>query len=280
MDQQYVIDYYEKTLSDYKLIFFRKNNFSMHYGYWGKKVKNYQDALLRINGVIAEKLGLTNKDFVLDAGCGLGETCFWLANNVGCHVEGVSITPAQIKIAKNLAKKKAKGKKISFRVIDYTKTDYPDNYFDAVVAIEAICHLQDKSVFYKEMYRILKPSGRLAVAEFVLRKLNMNTKQKNEIRRWLDGWAIPNLWTPDNHVKTMKKVGFVNVSAEDYSDRVVNTAKYLYFNSLIGIPIYTLMTKIGIIGDLRLKNAYACKYQWVTKKENLWRHNLFIAKKK
>ena len=278
-DKNSVINYYNKTLADYQFVYFRNNDHSMHYGYWDEKVKNYHQALVRINGVIAEKLNLTKTDLVLDAGCGLGETSFWLADNIGCSVEGISITKSQIVKARKLAKEKAKGARLNFRTLDFTKTDYPDNHFDAVIAIEAICHLEDKSDFYREMSRILKPNGRLAVAEYTLKKLKLTVVQQKRMQNWLDGWAIPNLWTEKEHLQALEKAGFTSISSEDYSAKVTNAAKYLYFSALLGIPGYKILSWLHLLDSARLKNAQACKYQWLTKKDNLWGHNLYLAKK-
>ena len=102
-NEQKVIDYYDKTLADYRFIYFREDDHSMHYGYWDEKTNGHVESLLRLNQVITEKLDLTKEDIVLYAGCGFGETAFWLANNLGCRVEAISLTEDQIQRAKKLA---------------------------------------------------------------------------------------------------------------------------------------------------------------------------------
>ncbi|MBU0570198.1 methyltransferase domain-containing protein, partial [Patescibacteria group bacterium] len=251
MSKKKVIDYYKKTLIDYQLIYFRNRNYAMNYGYWDETVKNRDEALLKLNSVIADKLKITKKDFVLDAGCGLGATSFWLAKNIGCRVEGVSIAPNQIKIAQELANKNGLQTKIKFKTLDYTNTSYPNNHFDVVIAIETICHLEDKNDFYREMYRILKPSGRLLVAEAVLKKPKMSQTEKKELRFMLDGWAVPNLWTREQHKRSIQNLGFIDVSLEDYSNNIIKTSQYLYTHSIYGLPIYRLLNKLKVLNKVR-----------------------------
>jgi len=251
----------------------------MNYGYWDKTINNRNNALLKLNEVIAKKLKLTKKDYVLDAGCGFGEISLWLASNINCKVEGISIVSSQIKKAKMLAKKRGLNSMVNFKTIDYTKTPYPDNHFDAIFAVETICHLKDKAHFYKEMYRILKPSGRLLVTEYILNKPQMSNAEKNEMKLMLNGWAIPNLWTKKQHLKTMKNLGFSDISFENYSDKTIKTSLFLYRHSIYGLPIYRILHKVGLLSNIRLKNALSSKYQWITKQKGLWGHGLIFGKK-
>lgn len=46
---------------------------------------------------------------------------------------------------------------------DACDTGFPNNYFDYVVAGELIEHLEDPKAFFKEVFRILKPGGVLAL---------------------------------------------------------------------------------------------------------------------
>ncbi len=274
-----VIEYYHKSLIDYILVLFRHGNYAMNFGYWDGTVKNRNESFYRIYEKAQEFAHAKPTDLVLDAGCGLGEGSFWFATHVGCQAIGVSITPSQVTKARELAKKRGLPN-TKFEVMDYTNMRLKPNTFDVVIAIETICHLEDKADFYKEAMRVLKPGGRLVVAEFTLTEATETAKDEENMRLFLDGWAMPNLWTVRQHSAALKKLGFLKIKTEDYSDKTVRTSQFIYYWSLPGIPIYGFLHKLGLIDAVRMKNATASKYQWVTKQRRLWGHTLISARKR
>ncbi|KKS39821.1 MAG: Methyltransferase, UbiE/COQ5 family [Candidatus Gottesmanbacteria bacterium GW2011_GWB1_43_11] len=279
MNTRQVTEYYEKTIRDYQLLWINDDTLGMHYGYWDNKVTSHSQSLLRLNQVVAQKLKLTAKDFVLDAGCGLGGSSFWIAKHIGSRLIGVSITPDQVKSAKKYAQKKHLVQKVDFELADYTKTNFPDNYFDAAFAIETICHLDDKTPFFTEMSRILKPGGRLVVADFTLLKRNLSQSEQKLMNIWLSGWMVPNIWTREQHLQSMKKCGFRQLEAQNYSDKTIPSSKRLFLFSLPGVPLYYLLHKLKLLSNYRLNDAISCYYQWIAKKRGLWGHFLFYGEK-
>lgn len=274
-----VIQYYEKSASDYFLIYFRQGNYSMNYGYWDSSAKNRTKSLFRLYEKINSELKLSSQDKLLDAGCGFGEASCWFAKYTGCSVTGITITPFQVGKATQIARERGLSKRINYCEMDYTKTSFKPNSFDAIIAIETICHLVDKKDFYKEAFRILKPEGKLIVAEYTLVRQPETIKEKYSFNKFLRGWEIPNIWFVKQHMDTMKQIGFLKADNEDYSDKTVKTSKFLYNYSIVGLPLYWLLNKLGILNDVRLHDAIACRYQWITKSKKLWGHTLFNAEK-
>ncbi len=279
MDKQNVVTYYEKSLPDYQLLWFRGKSLAMNYGYWDSKTHTHDEAMLRLNEIITKKLHIQKTDRVLDAGCGLGGTSLWLADELGCHVEGVSITPDQITRATGYAQSRGLQELAHFSVADYTRTAFPQNSFDVVIAIETICHLVDKKEFYREMMRILRPGGRLLVAEYIAQKAPYNASEKKSMNAWLSGWEIPNLWTPREHTEALTSLKFKDISIEEYGDHTDASAKRLYYFSLPGIPFYRMLHALHVLPVERLKNAQSSRYQWLTKRDHLWTHAFICAQK-
>jgi tocopherol O-methyltransferase len=273
-----VIEYYHKSLIDYFLILFRHGNYAMNFGYWDGQVKNRNESFYRIYEKAQELVAAKPTDLLLDAGCGLGEGSFWFAKHVGCQVIGVSVTPSQITKAREIGKKRGLSN-TQFEVMDYANMQFKPNTFDCLIAIETICHLEDKSDFYQEAMRVLVPGGRLVVAEYTLNEVTQTRADEENMRIFLDGWAMPNLWTVKQRTEALKKLGFSKIKTEDYSDKTVRTSDFIYYFSLPGIPIYRFFHRLGNIDDVRLKNAVATKYQRVTKQSKLWGHTLISALK-
>lgn len=270
-----VVTYYTDTVWDYFLFWMNTRTLAMHYGYWDKSVTSHDASLIRLNEVIADRLHLTTSDYVVDAGCGLGGSALWVAQHRGCNVLGISITPDQIRRANEYAKKKHLEHLVTFRVADYTKLDIPTGTIDAVFAIETICHLKDPGLFYGEMYRILKPAGRLLVADGVTIKKHMNAQDKDLMHEFIRGWAVSQ-WLPlDDHIREMKRAGFSHILHEYYSEKTLPSAKRLYYLSILGIPLYRFLHWVGILPTVRMSNAESCRYQWVARQRGLWGHAMW-----
>jgi tocopherol O-methyltransferase len=62
--------------------------------------------------------------------------------------------------------------RVSFVTIgdtDYRNLPFADGAFDAVFFYESVCHLSDKAAFFREVARVLAPSGRVAGIDWLQR---------------------------------------------------------------------------------------------------------------
>ena len=145
-----VIQYYEATTFDYGL-WTTKESQAIHLGMYDENAEWHPEALLNTNRVLADLIGIAKGEKVLDAGCGWGGSCFWLAENRNAQVTGLNLVPKHHKrCLKNAKKRKKKGKSHPYFVIgDYTKTPFKSESFDVVWALETVCHAYDKKAFFK-----------------------------------------------------------------------------------------------------------------------------------
>lgn len=96
---------------------------------------------------------------VLDAGCGIGGPSRYLADNYGCTVEAIDLTPEYVEVARQLNEKVGFGEKINVNVGSVTELLYTDQSFDVVISQNVSMNVADKSAMFNEAFRVLKPSG-------------------------------------------------------------------------------------------------------------------------
>ena len=106
---------------------------------------------------------------VLDVGCGIGGSSRILSDYYGFDVIGISISPEQIKRANELTTNK---EFCRFEVMNALDLKYEKGSFDGVWSVEAGPSMFDKQTFADEMFRVLRPGGILAVADWNQRDLS------------------------------------------------------------------------------------------------------------
>ena len=112
------------------------------------------------------ELNLKPHDVVLDAGCGLGRHLRHLARMPELKIFGIDKnTWALTETAKSVAAMPdAQSKDYLFSIADITKLPFADSSFDCVICSEVMEHIPDHEKALKELDRILKPQGTLAVS--------------------------------------------------------------------------------------------------------------------
>jgi SAM-dependent methyltransferase len=100
---------------------------------------------------------------VLDVGCGPGTITTDLADRVPRgHVTGIDAAQAVIEQARELAEDRTN---VDFATGDVYALDYPDGAFDVVHAHQVLQHLGDPVRALREMGRVAKPGGLVAVRD-------------------------------------------------------------------------------------------------------------------
>jgi len=146
-----------------------------HLGFYENGVKSYNEAVINMNNYVGKLLNITDSSSrILDAGCGVGATTIHLAAQYpNCHFFGITLSENELAYAEEI-KAKYKLANATFFRQSYHHTEFPSGSFDGVFALESACYADENS-FLKEMKRLLKENGRLAVIDF-FRKYDVDNR--------------------------------------------------------------------------------------------------------
>ena len=278
--KQKIAEYFDVTLPYYKCFWHRDSESNaLHYGFWDQDTRTLSEALLNENKFLAEITQIRRETRVLDAGCGIGGSAIWLAKNRGAYVVGVTLSKRQAEKAKELAQKHGIDKKTEFYIKDFLNTGFLNNSFDVIWALESVCYSEDKKMFLKEAFRLLKSGGRLVVADGFLWKEPQLLEEKKIYKDFLKGLMLPNIAKVDRFRNDMETVGFRNIKFWDKTAETKPSSKILYRRILLFYPIAKILNLLHIIPNLLIKNSMAGLAQWRLVKRGLGGYGVFYGEK-
>ena len=127
-----------------------------------------------------EQLQLRPGDRMLDVGCGPGRLALLAAARVAPTGSVDGIDPAREMIDRATARARRKNLPVAFRVGRAQQLPFADGQFDAVSATLVLHHVaaDGRTAAVQEMFRVLKPGGRLLIADF-------RSSPPRRLPRWL-----------------------------------------------------------------------------------------------
>lgn len=275
-----VREYYDSTAEDYKEFWLGERDLGMHFGYYDGSVGTHEYSLLKMNEVLARLAQVLPGDRVLDAGCGCGGSAIWLAENIGCRVEGINIVPSQLAVARRFAAKYNVSEKARFSRQNYCNTSFRNGSFDLIWALESVVHTDNKAAFAKEAARLLKTGGRLLMTDLMLRRGRPYSLHDEERLQMVEsGWAITNLLTPRQCRSLFTDTGFQDVRLLDWTKNIRQSVKRLAHLCQLALPEAKIKLSAGLWNKARFENVLACIYIDELLDEGMLRYMVLTARK-
>lgn len=251
---------------------------SIHYGYWTgpDDDSSFEQASERLTDIVVGKLAVGPGDRVLDLGCGTGKPAIQLARGTGAHVVGVSISTSDIEVATALATAEGMQEQVTFQHGNAVDLDLPAASFDAVLAIELLVHVPDRLHVLKQIARVLRPGGRLALTDFVKRGPETHNEElEAALTEALAAFASGPLAREEDFPLFAKEAGLELDEIVDITD---NTAGYSYPRTLEAVREYTTKRHEDAPADVaRILAALSTPDDWQVPEEEMGGEGVIIV---
>jgi tocopherol O-methyltransferase len=235
---------------------------SLHFGISWDDTCNIQETLRNGDRFIAEKLALNCDDVVLDAGCGVGASSIYLAQQYGCRVTGITVSNVQLRQAMEEARRAGVGHLARFELMDYTAMDFADGTFTKAFTQESANYAVNKLDLLKELSRVLAPGGRYVSLDVHLKR---DVRPGPEHRRYtdvVDGWGSGALERFDMFQKLAIEAGFSIRESGDVHRYTLKSSRLVWRSHLFYYAVARLAYMLKMTGPeliLHCKAAIAQK---------------------
>jgi arsenite methyltransferase len=199
---------------------------------------------------LAARLQLTLESYVLDVASGPGGSALLLARRFGCRVQGLDYGKDNVWRASARARELGLAHLVAFQQGDAEHLPFPDNTFDALLCECSFCTFPDKERAVSELYRVLKPEGRLGLSDLV---------RNGEISAGLQGllpWiaCIADAQPIEHYGTILRNAGFVLEVVERHDEALHELVREIQ-GRLLSVELLMKLRRIVLPPFLDLEQA-------------------------
>ncbi|MBL1208440.1 methyltransferase domain-containing protein [Geminocystis sp. GBBB08] len=183
----------------------------IHWGYWEipstaiGTLTDFAIAANNLSQLVIQTAQITDGVTILDAGCGFGGTISLLNESFSnLNLSGVNIDNAQVERAREVIKPQNNN---NIQFINADACDLPDfrESFDYAIALECIFAFPSRKIFFQQVRKNLKSSGRLIIVDFII------NPQISQFWSWFEIKILSRLITDTYGSKATNLVKFIGI---------------------------------------------------------------------
>jgi cyclopropane fatty-acyl-phospholipid synthase-like methyltransferase len=161
-------------------------------GYWSRGARTAREAQIAFVHELASRVTPLQNRRLLDVGCGLCGPATILAGDYGAQVDAVNINEQQVDWARQFITGNRLQDRLRVHLGNAMGLAFPDETFDVVFCLEAAHCFIDKARFLAEVRRVLRPGGKLVMAD-------ITSTTRLPLLRWLPAIKLNLLTAADWH---------------------------------------------------------------------------------
>lgn len=201
---------------------------------------------------MADALPIEAGQRLVDIGCGLGGPARYLAQRFGCIVDGLDITAPFVEAGNQLTALVGMQDAVKIEHGDGQKLPYADKTFDGGYTQHVTMNVPDRSVFFDEACRVLKPGAFFALTEHGLGELG----DPHHPLPWSEDGSGAYLMRPADTVAALKQSGFSDIHVTDTGEKYLQGyLKAIELAETGEAPVFGTHILLGRLAPQIIKNA-------------------------
>ncbi len=192
----------------------------IHDGYYITGRETKEEAQINLIKMLIEKCDIKRGSRILDVGCGIGGSSIWLAQNLGATTTGITISPVQVKMATQLARKEHANS--TFLLMNAEEMEFSEK-FDLIWVVGVMTHLNNQQRFIERGIKYLVKEGKFVIFDWMLGYSIANDNNDSSIKAVTKGLLLASLYRLRQYTEWFNQIGCKIIYSEDITTHTVKT---------------------------------------------------------